>query len=112
MPNLLTCLWQKEKSNFRCPNLQSKTIAAFFSSAIANRSVVAISKSQRFRDAKAAKQLMYYVVWYFVFEFLFIPSIASDFEPLTSEWSHSEGENRPILSEFEQARDNMKSCCC
>ena len=51
MPNLLTCLWQK-KSNFRCPNLQSKKIAAFFSSAVANRSVFAISKSQRFRDAK------------------------------------------------------------
>ena len=33
-----------------------KKIAAFFSSAIANRSVLAISKSQRFRDAKDLRE--------------------------------------------------------
>ena len=51
MPNLPTCLWQKRKSNFRCPNFQQKKSQLFCSPAITNRSVFAISKSQRFRDA-------------------------------------------------------------
>ena len=51
-------LAEEKKPNFRCPNFQSKKIAAFcFVRDKINRSVFAISKSQRFWDAKVFRSL-------------------------------------------------------
>ena len=54
IPNLPSCLWQKKRNPISGAQIFSqKNHSVFFSSAIANRSVFAIWKSQRFRDAKA-----------------------------------------------------------